>query len=112
MDNSLSLQELMSPKRLDMQARFNNAQIAVDLAYRYAKSLAYVPDVKVPNPDWKEGMSSYEKFTYTESTQEANVANLVKVARALKLEIEKDLNETLKVLEAQDGAKADAAKLS
>lgn len=123
MDAQLSLKDLMNPTRLDMQARFNNAQIAVDMAYRIAEKNSYLADVKTLNPNWKEGDASYDKYDYTEAAPEAKIAKVVELARMLKPEIEKDLNDTLKVLdgtsssdglskEVTDGAKSDTAKLS
>lgn len=109
MDAQLTLKQLMSqeldPKQVDLRARFQNAQIAVDSAYRLAQKMAYVPDTKALNPDWKEGEPSHAKWDYVTASTEQNVAEVVKVARLLKIEIEKDLNETLKVLEVSDGAK-------
>lgn len=111
----MTLEELMKagkpdPKVMDMQARFNNAQIAVDMAYRLAKDIVYIPDVKIPNKDWKEGDASYDRYTYVEATSTEKVAALTLAARLLKSEIEKDLNDTLKVLEVKDdGAKSNPA---
>lgn len=107
----LMAMEKPSPKQMELQARYSNAQFAVDLGYRLAEKQVYLPDVKLINPDWKEGDAKYDKFDYKEATSEAKAQELVKIARLLKVEIEKDLNDTLKVLEAQDGAKTDAPKL-
>lgn len=117
MAKEMSLKQLMEqeldPNTQDLRARFTHAQIAVDLGYRLAEKQVYVPDTKVPNLDWKEGDSNYDKFNHVEAPAEAKTAELVKIARLLKVEIEKDLNDTLRVLEAKDdGAKADAPKLS
>lgn len=117
MAKEVSLKQLMEqemdPQTQDMRARFTHAQIAVDLGYRLAEKQAYVPDTKTVNPNWKEGMAEYDRHNYTEATSEQKAAEIVKIARLLKLEIEKDLNDTLKVLEVKaDGAKTDAPKLS
>ncbi len=112
MSPELSLKDLMDPKRLDMQARFNNAQIAVDMSYRLADKLIYIPEVKILNKDWKEGDEKYDKWTYVEATSTEKVSKMVEVARMLKTEIEKDLNETLKVLEVSNGAETTSTKLS
>ncbi len=110
MHDDMSLKELMNPTRLERQARFNNAQIAVDLGYRIAEKFSYVPDTKVLSPEWKEGDSSHSKYDYLDATPDVKTAALVKMARELKLEIEKDLNETIKVLdEVKDGDKAKSA---
>ena len=117
MAKEVSLQRLMAneldPKQVELRAKFQNAQIAVDLGYRLAEKQVYIADTKVLNPLWKEGDVNYDKFDYKEPTPEAKAAQLVALARILKVEIEKDLNDTLKVLEVvEDGAKTDAAKLS
>lgn len=105
----LSLKDLMDPKRQELQARYTNAQFAVDLGYRLAKEVFY-PETKVTLIP-REG--DEPRREYTDPTPEEKLEAYIRCARALKLEIEKDLNDTLKVLEVvEDGAKTDAAKLS
>lgn len=107
--SELSLKDLMDPKRQELQARYTNAQFAVDLGYRLAKEVFY--------PDIMETLVSAEgaepKYKYEDPTADEKLASYIRCARVLKVEIEKDLNDTLKVLEVvEDGAKTDAAKLS
>lgn len=116
MDAQLSLKELMNPKRLETQARYNNAQISVDMAYRLAERQVYIADTKVLSLDWKEGDPAYDKYTYIEASSTEKINKLVELARLLKVQIEKDLNDTLKVLdetkEVSDGLKTANTKLS
>jgi hypothetical protein len=113
MNETLSLKELMNPVRLDMQARFNNAQIAVDMSYRLAEKQVWIDDTKTVNPDWKEGDPTYDKMIHTSATAEQKTAELVRIARIIKTEIEKDLNDTLKILEVKnEGAQSPTPILS
>lgn len=116
--NELSLKQLMDPKRLDLQARYQNAQIAIDRSYDIAKRYANPPEVRIPNPLWKEGDPSYDKTAYVDPTDEQKAQSIVKLARMLRVDIENDLNETLKILEPlskveeSNGAKASTSHLS
>lgn len=117
--SELNLKDLMrqelDPKQVELRAKYHNAQIAVDMAYRYAGKLYSIPEIKTLNPDYEEGKSErYDKYIYTSPTTEQNAQELVKGARLLKIEIEKDLNDTLKVLEGdkEDGSQAAAPQLS
>ena len=102
MSDQLSLKEIMNPKRLEMQARFNNAQIAVDMSYRLAEKQVYIPETKILSSSWKEGDPTYDKHEYLEATSTEKIKKLVELARMLKPEIEKDLNDTLTVLEVKE----------
>lgn len=108
----LSLKDLMDPKRQELQARYTNAQFAVDLAYRIARDSFYPDSVRTLDEAASEAAGE-PRYLYTDPSLEQKVEAYVKAARILKAEIEKDLNDTLKVLEVvEDGAKTDAAKLS
>ena len=113
--SEFSLKDLMKqeldPKQVELRAKYTNAQIAVDMAYRYAGKVAYLRDTKVLNPEWKEDAGDKRpfesKYEYVDATSDAKIAELVRCARALKVEIEKDLNDTLKVLEGdKDGSES------
>lgn len=94
--NEKTLQELMNPdpKKLDLEARYMNARIAVDLSFKYAKDF-YLPD------RWTDVVKEDGKTTrdYHEYTSEEKISFFIKVARTLKPIIESDLNDTLKVLD-------------
>lgn len=112
--DAVTLKDLMDPKRQDLQARYTNAQFAVDLGYRLAKEVFYPESKLVPNPKFVEGtLTDQAQQIWVDPTPEEKIASYLACARALKVEIEKDLNDTLKVLEVkEDGAKTDATKLS
>lgn len=98
----MTLEEIMGqvdPKTVELRAKFNNAQFAVDLSYKIAEKRAYTDDVKVLNPDWKEGDLNYDKHLYFNPTTEQIANSITSLARKLKPEIEKDLNDTLSILD-------------
>lgn len=69
------IDDLNNPSRLDLQARYENARISVDLGYRHAATLG-------------QGGG-------------ANSEDYIEFARKLSKAIEKDLNDALKVLDAK-----------
>ena|SRR3990167_10908572 len=97
--NDLNLKDLMDPKRLELQAKYHHAQIAVDRSYTLAEKNVYIPETKVLNPTWKEGDPTYDQYDRIEATADVRVAEISRVARLLKIEIEKDLNDTLHILD-------------
>lgn len=113
MTAKISLQKLMEqesdPKYIETRQKYSNAQIAVDIAYRVAIKHYYSPEKKELNPDWKEGDNAYDKYKYTDASNQERVTGLCEMARLLKIEIEKDLNDTLKVLEGANGAESTTA---
>lgn len=98
----------LDPKVLDLRARFNNAQVAVDRSYQIAKESFYPESKKVKNPDYKDDGKTHE-WDWIDPTPEEKVTSYIKTARLLKLAIEADLNATLKVLEEAPNAKASGA---
>lgn len=107
--------EMPSKAELDRQARFQNAQVAVDMSYRLAKDIYYPESEKIPNPDYVEGKDGYNpKYDYKDPNPEQKLAAYVDCARKLRPYIQADLDSTLSILEAKevsDGGKAQSAEL-
>ncbi len=80
------MEKMEDPKVRELSARYENARIATDMAYRLACG-----NVGFAHSDFQERVTT---------------------ARAMKVEIEKDLNATLGVLEEAHEPKSDTAKVS
>lgn len=93
----MSIMQGFDPKLVELREKYQNARDALMLAYKYADSY-YLNDSVTVNPQWVEG-STEKKYVHTPPTDEERIAHFFKVSRALAAEIQKDLDNTLNVLE-------------
>ena len=102
-----SLQDLMDPKKIVLQHKYENARHAVIKSYELAaRNFNYIEPTKAYKVNEKgEAVRDYDKDI--DASPEAVLLHVANCAREIAKEMTKDLNETLKVLEEPtDGVKA------
>lgn len=99
----MDLKDLMDPKRLEAQTKYENARYAVSESYRIAcKEFSYLQPKKAYKTNEKgERVRDYENDQ--EASEEERFNHMASMARRLAVAIEADLNATLSRLE--DGSK-------
>jgi hypothetical protein len=102
----MDLARLMDPEFQVSQAKFTNAQVAVDKAYQLAARYLVAYSYSVEYKDEK----GETHLRYVDRNTDERVAEVIRSARILAKAIQEDLDATLSVLDKKEVKNGNAGK--